>query len=81
MAVTRRDPKEEYSRADVCRQFKLTERQLRSWERRQLIPAAQSYSFADLIAIKTIVNLRDHRIAAPYIGKAIDSLVQKGKEA
>ncbi len=75
--MVRRAPTEEYSRADVRRQFKLSERQLRSWERRQLIPAAETYSFSDLIAIQTIVKLRENRIAAPRIGKAIDSLRQK----
>lgn len=75
--MVRRAAKEEYSRADVLRQFKLSERQLRGWERRQLIPVARSYSFSDLIAIQTIVKLRENRIAAPRIGKAIDSLRQK----
>ena len=46
-----------YSRAEVRRQFALTERQLRSWERESLLPAAESYSFSDLIAIRTIVEL------------------------
>jgi tetratricopeptide (TPR) repeat protein len=75
--VARRTPTEEYSRTDVRRQFKLSERQLRSWGRRGLIPDAQSYSFSDLIAIQTIVKLRDNRIGAPRIGKAIDSLREK----
>jgi tetratricopeptide (TPR) repeat protein len=75
--VALRAPTEEYTRADVLRQFKLSERQLRSWERRRLIPVAQSYSFSDLIAIKTIIKLREKRIAAPRIGAAIDSLRQK----
>ena len=42
-------PKEEYTRADVRRQFGLSERQLRSWEQQDLIPPAESYSFSDLM--------------------------------
>jgi len=70
-------PKEEYSRADVRRQFGLSERQLRSWEKRDLIAASQTYSFADLIAIQTILKLRENHIQPRQIGRAIDSLRRK----
>ena len=70
-------PKEEYSRADVRRQFGLTERQLRSWGRQKLIPEGDSYSFSDLIALQAIVKLREKRIAARQIGRALESLREK----
>ncbi len=70
-------PKEEYSRADVRRQFGLSERQLRSWEKRDLIAATETYSFADLIAIQTILKLRDNHIQPRQIGQALESLRQK----
>jgi tetratricopeptide (TPR) repeat protein len=70
-------PKEEYSRADVRRQFGVTERQLRSWERQNLIAVAGSYSFSDLIAIQTIIKLRENRIQPRQIGRALESLRQK----
>jgi Tfp pilus assembly protein PilF len=70
-------PKEQYSRADVRRQFGVTERQLRSWERQDLIAAAESYSFSDLIAVKTIVKLRENHIPARQIGEALASLRRK----
>lgn len=70
-------PKEEYSRADVLRQFGLSERQLRSWERQELIPASATYSFSDLIAIQTIVKLRENRIQPRQIGRALVSLRRK----
>ena len=70
-------PKEEYSRADVRRQFGVTERQLRSWERQELIAALVSYSFSDLIAIQTIIKLRENRIQPREISRAVDSLRQK----
>ncbi len=70
-------PKEEYSRADVRRQFGLSERQLRSWERQELIPPSDRYSFSDLIAIQTIVKLRENRIQPRQIGRALASLRRK----
>jgi tetratricopeptide (TPR) repeat protein len=70
-------PKEEYSRADVCRQFGLSERQLQSWERQNLILPAETYSFSDLIAFQTIVKLREKRIPARQIARAVDSLREK----
>ena len=70
-------PKEAYSRADVRRQFHITERQLKTWEREDLIPAAEAYSFSDLLAIKTLLNLRKERIRSNQIAKALASLRQK----
>jgi len=70
-------PKEEYSRADVLRQFGLSERQLRSWERQELIPPSERYTFSDLIAIQTIVKLRENRIQPRQIGRALASLRRK----
>jgi tetratricopeptide (TPR) repeat protein len=70
-------PKAEYSRADVRRQFGVTERQLRSWERQDLIATAGSYSFSDLLAIQTIVKLRENHIQPRQIGQALESLRQK----
>ena len=70
-------PKEEYSRADVRRKFGLSERQLRSWERQRLIPAAESYSFSDLIAFQTLIKLRENKISSKEILRALQSLREK----
>jgi len=70
-------PKLDYSRADIRRQFGVTERQLKSWEREGLIAPAQTYSFSDLIAIQTLVKLRESRIPPRQIGRAMASLRQK----
>jgi tetratricopeptide (TPR) repeat protein len=73
-------PKQQYQRADVRRMLHLSERQLRSWERLGLVPAAEIYSFRDLIALRTIGELRVHRIPLRKIGRALDSLKQKLSE-
>jgi tetratricopeptide (TPR) repeat protein len=70
-------PKAEYTRSDVRRQFGVTERQLRSWEQQELIPTGGQYSFSDLIAIQTIIKLRENRIQPRQIGLALESLRQK----
>jgi tetratricopeptide (TPR) repeat protein len=70
-------PKEDYSRADVRRKFGLSERQLKTWERQELLPAAISYTFLDLIAIKTLIKLRENHIHGRQIAKALKSLREK----
>lgn len=70
-------PNEVYSRADVRRKFGLSERQLRSWERQALLSRAETYSFSDLIAIQTLVKLRENHIQPRQIGRALASLRKK----
>jgi tetratricopeptide (TPR) repeat protein len=73
-------PKQQYERAEVRRMLHLSERQLRTWERMRLVPAADSYSFRDLIALRTIGELRARRIPLRKIGRALDSLKQRLSE-
>ena len=69
--------KEGYSRAVVRRRLGVSEPQLRSWEREGLIPPASEYSFSDLIALQTLVKLREQRIPARQIGRAVAALKKK----
>jgi tetratricopeptide (TPR) repeat protein len=73
-------PQQQYQRAEVCRMLHLSERQLRTWERMGLVPAAGGYSFRDLIALRTISELRARRIPLRKIGRALDSLKQRLSE-
>ena len=66
-----------YSRAEIRRRFGVTERVLKSWERESLLPASESYSFSDLIAIKTIIELREKGFRSRQIGQAVESLRSK----
>src|SRR5262245_60903584 len=70
-------PKEQYTRADVRRKFGVTERQLQSWERQELLPAGDIYSFSELVAIQTLIKLRENRIPPRRIGEALASLRRK----
>lgn len=70
-------PRQEYTRAEVRRQFGLTERQLKRWEQDALLPAAESYSFSDLIAIRTILELHGKGFRSRKIAEAVEALRQK----
>jgi tetratricopeptide (TPR) repeat protein len=70
-------PNEVYSRADVRRKFGLSERQLRSWEREELLSPAKTYTFSDLIAIQALLKLRENHIQPRQIGRALASLRKK----
>jgi tetratricopeptide (TPR) repeat protein len=70
-------PEEQYTRAEVRRKFSLSERRLRSWERQELIPAAATYSFSDLLAIQTIVKLVENGRTPRQIARAVASLRTK----
>ena len=70
-------PQEGYSRAEVRRQFGLSERQLKGWERDSLVPAAESYSFSDLIAVRAILELRAKGFRSRQIADAVASLRRK----
>ncbi|HZS51044.1 MAG TPA: tetratricopeptide repeat protein [Bryobacterales bacterium] len=70
-------PRQEYTRAEVRRQFGLTERQLKRWEHDSLLPAAESYSFSDLIAIRTILELHGKGFRSRKIAEAVEALRHK----
>lgn len=70
-------PKEQYTRADVRRKFGVTERQLQNWERLDFLAPAQTYSFSELVAIQTLIKLRENRIPSRRIGEALASLRRK----
>jgi tetratricopeptide (TPR) repeat protein len=58
----------------------VSERQLKTWERMGLVPAAAGYSFRELIGLRTIAELRVHRIPLRKIGRALESLKQRLSE-
>jgi tetratricopeptide (TPR) repeat protein len=70
-------PKEEYTRIQIRRKFGLSERQLQSWEKQDLVTASDTYTFSDLIAFKTLLKLRENRIPTREIARALRSLREK----
>jgi tetratricopeptide (TPR) repeat protein len=69
--------KQEYTRGDVRRMLGVSEQQLRSWERHGLIPGVATFSFSDLIALKTLQKLRENRVPPRKIGRALTALKKK----
>jgi tetratricopeptide (TPR) repeat protein len=73
-------PKAAYSREEVRRLLAITERQLRDWERHNLIPAAQTFALPDLVALKTLAKLRKDRIPPARIRAALVALRKRLSE-
>ncbi len=74
MPVPDRETGGSYTRRDVCRLLKIEGRQLKSWERQQLIPSLHEYRFADLLSLKTILRLRADNCRPKAIRQALDAL-------
>lgn len=66
-----------FSRREARRLLSVTERQLRSWEKQDLIAPAESYGFADLLALRAIVKLRDSRISTAKLRRALAAIRAK----
>jgi tetratricopeptide (TPR) repeat protein len=60
-----------YSRQDVLRILQISSHQLQGWERAELIPAQQSYSFQDLGQLRTLRALREEDVSAASIRHSI----------
>lgn len=71
---------DQFSRQDLRRILRLSERQLAAWQRGGLLPQAAAYSFSDLIALKTIQKLRENKIPLKRIQHALEALRKKLKE-
>jgi tetratricopeptide (TPR) repeat protein len=60
-----------YSRQDVLRILKMTPRQLQAWERAELIPTQQSYSFQELGQLRILRVLREEDVSVASIRHSI----------
>jgi tetratricopeptide (TPR) repeat protein len=63
-----------YSRADLLRILRLTARQLAGWEKAELVAAAESYSFFDLLQIKKIRDLCARRVRPAVIRQSLEAM-------
>ncbi len=70
-------PKESYTRLQVLRLLNISERQLRAWERHDLIRPSEFFAFSDLIALRTLIKLRESRIPFARIRMALDAIREK----
>ncbi|MBV9155113.1 MAG: tetratricopeptide repeat protein [Acidobacteriaceae bacterium] len=70
-----------YTRKEVCRLLKIDNRQLRSWERQQLIIEASEYRFSDLLALKRLAELRSQNAHPRAIKQALHGLRERLKNS
>ena len=70
-------PKRNYTRAEVCRMLGVAEAVLAGWEQQGFVERTEEYAFADLIALRTLLELRRCRIRPQKIRQALDSLRSK----
>jgi tetratricopeptide (TPR) repeat protein len=63
-----------YSRADLLRILRLTARQLAAWEKAELVAAAESYSFFDLLQIKKVRDLCAHKVRPAVIRQSLEAM-------
>jgi tetratricopeptide (TPR) repeat protein len=67
---------ERYDRSDVLRILRITARQLAGWEKAGLLPAAESYSFFDLLQLKKLRDLRAKRVRSAVIRESLQAMRQ-----
>ncbi len=63
-----------YSRADLLRILRLTARQLSAWEKAELVAAAESYSFFDLLQIKKVRDLCARKVRPAVIRQSLEAM-------
>ena len=63
-----------FSREEVRRFLNLSERQLRSWEEQGFITVRTSFGFPELLALRTLMHLRAHRVSPASIKEALEAL-------
>ena len=69
-----------FSRLQVLRLLNINERQLRNWERYQLIPFQSDYRFSDLLTLKTIARLRGEKVPLERIRRSLAALRDRLKD-
>lgn len=70
-----------YSRKEVCRLLKIDNRQLKSWERQQVMPELPHYKFTDLLKLKRLVKLRSENAHPGQVRTAMRALDEYLKQA
>jgi tetratricopeptide (TPR) repeat protein len=63
-----------YSREEVRRRLGVSKRQLESWEKQNFVSSGGSFSFSDIVALRTLVGLRNSKVSAAQIRKAVQAV-------
>ena len=66
-----------FTREAALRLLRVSERQLKSWERQKLVEPVSVYSFRELLALRTLIKLRESKVAPLQIRRAVQALTKK----
>ncbi len=81
LAVSDLTTRQIYSREEALRVLKISQRQLRSWERQGLVPERSEFALPDLLALNTLAKLRRSRVPAVTLRRAILALRKRVQSA
>ncbi len=70
-------PSPGFTRADAIRRIGISERQLKGWEKAGLMQVAESYSFPQLTALRTLANLKAARVSSAKIRQTLQAIRRK----
>ncbi|MEO8051408.1 MAG: tetratricopeptide repeat protein [Acidobacteriota bacterium] len=66
-----------YTREVARRMLHVSEKQLKSWEQQKLVQPSAAYGFRELLALRTLIKLRNSRVPPQQIRRAIHALIKK----
>ena len=66
-----------FSREEARRLLRISEKQLKSWEQQKLVAPTAIYGFRELLALRTLIRLRQNRVPPLRIRRAIQALTEK----
>jgi len=64
----------EYTREEVCRLLRISRTVLATWERHGFVAPAEHYVFRELVALKSLAQLRRNRVRPERIRRIIETL-------
>src|SRR5208337_551527 len=67
----------EYTREEVCRLLRISDAVLETWERHGFVAGRKQYFLRDLVALKTLAQLRKNRVRPERIRRILDSLLAR----
>lgn len=69
-----------YSREEVRRRLGISKRQLQSWEKQNLVSSGGSFTFSDILALRTLVGLRKSNVSAAQLRNAVHAVRKHFRE-
>jgi tetratricopeptide (TPR) repeat protein len=66
-----------FTREAALRLLRVSERQLKAWERQKLVEPVVVYGFRELLALRTLIKLRESKVPPQQIRRAVHALTKK----